>query len=951
MIQIDETLNFDHTVELPVRADGFWFPKVVPGSNRLAAIVVWIANAAERGIHGVRLFRLNRNDSPDLVWVLSANDDPIECEGLSELGITPLVRWSGDTASGELWIPYNGRVEPVVRSDEREKLIADQTTSVWLPHVGLIRVEPKDRCQLEDFFRAPLQSDLLWQRAPEIEIQFPVIRQLQPSVPIQVNELLADGNDWIGQDAGSFEAESADDSPPVTEQAKRWVLKKMDQWSDQKKQKSKKPSERTPAKSSASTPAGTTSSSSPGWMGAISQSLAQRLSKRMQAERERQIEKLLSMLKSDPDRAIRFALPISGDGGFRGFSIPGAKLLERLPDFSLHGIRSGGAVDDWTLGYDLQSRLRESYQEQLHRAKTAGLHRRAAYIAAHLLGDFRMAATTLEEGGYFAEAAEVYLQKLNRPRDAARCLAQSGQWEQAVRLYRDVGEIEHAGDVLRDVGQQQQAAQAYRDAATRYQSSGRIFDAVAVMDKKLNCRDEAIELLWKEWPGSTQATAACQRAIEMLSDDGRHDEVMHRISWIAESGGVESTLAAAEVFKGIAKSSPDENVRVQAADACRVAAVRGMATASPFEVDQRMDLIGQLDDPFALLRRDARTFAKEFRQQKRLARASEQADSSSERSQWQLKRADTASMELDFVIYADVSGETVRALGANAGTTFLNDRSDTLRQMKSVRVDGLDLSLCSRDQFANLGRGSDPILLIGGRRERQTALPPQILDLEAAGLERLDFCVASRSGILSGLRIQDEITFVQGRFDDLEPNKITPHLVHDLTVFVETRMVMQLGETISELDIRLAVIGEHVFLFVGAAVALLTKNGPAFWGQIRQPIRNHVTSLPATRSRIAVIDDDGLVVYWLESSEFRQEVVADGDYSHVCLLRNGFVAVAGESIIEVFQSKSEGYVRSGSQSRNASSPIVSMLTWKHNGFMIVHRDGTVEHWTIDRAFA
>ena len=86
-----------------------------------------------------------------------------------------------------------------------------------------------------------------------------------------------------------------------------------------------------------------------------------------------------------------------------------------------------------------------------------GRYRRAAYIYAHLLGDFTNAAAALVAGKHWREAAVLYRDKLKRPEMAAKCLEQGGLWAEAIEFYEQLGDFEKVGDLYAQLEQPEEA--------------------------------------------------------------------------------------------------------------------------------------------------------------------------------------------------------------------------------------------------------------------------------------------------------------------------------------------------------------------------------------------------------------------------------------------------------------------------------------------------------------
>ena len=264
-VRILESLQFDRAAQWPAKALGLWFAGLLPESSRVAESVVLIARAsAAIGGRG-QLFRIERSVSFDLIWVNLGTGLPLKFgRPFSTLGAVAMVDWVSETPDRQLWIPFNGQIEPAVPLKELAEMLASDSVNVWLPRDGVIRLEEANRCEVADFFASPPASDSLWRSAPEAELQFPIIRQLQPSVPVEVAELIAQDNDWIGRDADDLGKLVDQESSGLRSKANRWLLKKIDKWRGEK----------------SDAPAGEQDQSDQqgeGWINSIARSLAEKI--------------------------------------------------------------------------------------------------------------------------------------------------------------------------------------------------------------------------------------------------------------------------------------------------------------------------------------------------------------------------------------------------------------------------------------------------------------------------------------------------------------------------------------------------------------------------------------------------------------------------------------------------------------------------------------------------
>jgi len=219
-------------------------------------------------------------------------------------------------------------------------------------------------------------------------------------------------------------------------------------------------------------------------------------------KRNQEIERLLDLFGQDMAAALRFAIPLGGPYAHRGTAAPGSRLGPRSTSFNLGQLGGGQRADVWdTSAYE--SQLRSRYLQAAEREAAAGRAQKAAYIYAHLLGDYRAAAQALAAGGYYREAAVLYQEHLRDPHTAATLLEQGGFLPEALEIYQQLNAHEKVGDLYQLLGQPQRAQPHYERAAHTAQAAGNLTLAATILAEKLNAPDQAQALLLAGW-----ATAA-----------------------------------------------------------------------------------------------------------------------------------------------------------------------------------------------------------------------------------------------------------------------------------------------------------------------------------------------------------------------------------------------------------------------------------------------------------
>ena len=341
--------------------------------------------------------------------------------------------------------------------------------------------------------------------------------------------------------------------------------------------------------------------------------------KSVAARQGRELRRLLALLKSDPDAGLRRALPMR-DIATRGAAPASGSLSNRIVDFNLRKL-SGGASrgSPWAVENEMRRRLTAEYREAANRELDLGRHRRAAYIFAHLLGDFAAAAAALAKGRFYREAAAVHRDHLNNKRAAADCLAAGGLLGEAIPIYLELSQYELAGDLHARLGQADDALGCYRRAADQYQSRGDPVGAARLLEAKAADPDAALALLAATWPTSDKAAVCLHEWFAMAGRLGRHEEAGRRAAMLRD-GDVPWYRAAAlaETLSAVARTFPNGPVRDRAADGARAVAGRRLAAADSAERESLVRAVVALVPGDHLLSRDGSRFL-ERRPAKRMA--------------------------------------------------------------------------------------------------------------------------------------------------------------------------------------------------------------------------------------------------------------------------------------------------------------------------------------------
>ena len=247
----------------------------------------------------------------------------------------------------------------------------------------------------------------------------------------------------------------------------------------------------------------------------------------LQKRNKNQLEKLMDMFENNPEEAMKYAIPLDGEGTSRG-DFGEFNMTRRWDDFSLFGSgrstgTGGGGV---SLGDDF-FKLRQQYYKTAEALANDKKYEKAAFIYMKLLKDYAKAAQTLEKGKLYQEAAAIYLKYVKDKLKAAECYEKGLFYQEAVELYVEIKKHEKAGDLLMKMNKREVAYEQYTLLANEYISKQQYVKASLVYRNKMDDRESAQEALLKGWNEDRDALNCLHNYFSNISDDR---EVLKSIS-------------------------------------------------------------------------------------------------------------------------------------------------------------------------------------------------------------------------------------------------------------------------------------------------------------------------------------------------------------------------------------------------------------------------------------
>ena len=516
-----------------------------------------------------------------------------------------------------LFLPSNAELFPAISDEELASLLPAESTAelIWHPAFGLTRFDAADRLRVVDLLQLPTPSNSHWGRA----VSGTAFRSRLISVEPRVIPTVVEMMQLAGREIGS---NSIDELPPSPDEG---VLGKLDQlmkplrnaWKNLTKRPSSPP--QTPEQGqpgSKTGPAGGILQTALGGLLAPVAMMGSFLGKMIpksivdQAARNREIDRLMNLLKNDPDAGLKFALPMGGSSTPRGIAPATNQLSGRNVDFGLENLFASRPADEWDILPSQQTQLVQMYRSLAEREIRLGRHRRAAYIYAELLGEIQSAATALETGRHYREAAALYRERLNRPADAARCLERGGLLDEAAVLYLQLKMYEQTAELYQRLERPDEAERIIRIWASDLQKQWNFLQASEILHQKLRDIDGALAILNVGCLTDLSVSAACHQAyFALLGQTGRHEAASQRIAGFrTQTLSKIRTDMVARVLSNVATRYEDATVRASAFDTTQLLVSRILPESTPAEASSLLGVIRSLVPEDRLLNRDCDRF-------------------------------------------------------------------------------------------------------------------------------------------------------------------------------------------------------------------------------------------------------------------------------------------------------------------------------------------------------
>jgi hypothetical protein len=153
-----------------------------------------------------------------------------------------------------------------------------------------------------------------------------------------------------------------------------------------------------------------------------------------------------------------------------------------------------GTVDDERL-----NALREQYEKLAKEAIVEKDYKKAASIYIKLLKDYYSAANALEDGKLYQEAALIHL-KYNKDKHKAAATYEKGKiYDKAIALYKELEDHEKVGDIYKSMRKKEDAYTYYKMVIDNYVENSQFVKASLIYKYKIEDAPKAQTILLQGW--------------------------------------------------------------------------------------------------------------------------------------------------------------------------------------------------------------------------------------------------------------------------------------------------------------------------------------------------------------------------------------------------------------------------------------------------------------------
>ncbi len=243
----------------------------------------------------------------------------------------------------------------------------------------------------------------------------------------------------------------------------------------------------------------------------------------LEERNKKELDRLMNMLKNDPDEALKYALPIDRSGHSRGPEV-GFRMQRR--SWGTGSFGGGGASGgNVSLEESQTERLRRQYREMAKNYEENENWEKASFVHLELLSDPYSAAGVLRRGKKYEAAAAIYLSKCQQKEQAAECYELGNFLGRAIDLNEELDRQEKVGDLYTKMGNEEKALTAYQKQVDKYIVGGSYFHAGELSKGKMKDSLQARNHYFKGWEENMRPNECLNAYLDTYAKSGKAEQI------------------------------------------------------------------------------------------------------------------------------------------------------------------------------------------------------------------------------------------------------------------------------------------------------------------------------------------------------------------------------------------------------------------------------------------
>lgn len=447
----------------------------------------------------------------------------------------------------KLFIPVSTILAPKVSETELKHLLLWQY-QIFHPSIGIIGLENKDKIELTDLF---VYNDFIyadWSFAHPGIFNRPVFSEIniiQPTTEEMIESVKKEIGEKLLKDIPKKKGDGTSIADQIGDKIKWGILKGISSVMN------------VVAKILPEQGDNGTYNGNEGLLQKLQQWVMKNLGE-LDAKRNAEIRRLLNLFDENSNEALQYAIPLHSPYLNRGSRQISEKLTKRSLQFNLGKLGGGELVDGWEIG-DHYNNLRTKYLRAAEKEIEKKDFKKAAYVYAHLLGDFHSAANTLEQGKMHREAASLYKDHLKNLAAAAECLERGGLYLEAIEVNKQLNKDEKVGDLYSIVKQHHNAEQHYEKYIATKISQNDYLDAGRVINEKLEQKERAKQIFLDGWVQTYQVEPCLKKYFDLVQATETEGSLKNSIRYVyTKHAPKHKKIPFLNVLEQVSKKNKDE---------------------------------------------------------------------------------------------------------------------------------------------------------------------------------------------------------------------------------------------------------------------------------------------------------------------------------------------------------------------------------------------------------